>query len=60
MREGKRRVTFPVTPADHKRLKVLAAELEMTIEALLVEGLEDLFAKHAPEKRRSVDPDHGA
>lgn len=45
-REGKKRVTLSITPADHKRLKILAAKRERSQEALLQEALDLLFAKH--------------
>jgi hypothetical protein len=30
----------------HRQLKILAAERELTIEALMLQALTDLFAKH--------------
>lgn len=51
-REGKARVTTPLSPADHVRLKRLALDQTMargqrtTIEQLMAEALADLFAKY--------------
>jgi hypothetical protein len=46
-REGLKRITVAVSPAEHKRLKRLAVEIERSIEDLMREALADLFAKHA-------------
>jgi hypothetical protein len=46
-RAGKKKVTAPLDPAEHKRLKALAVERETTTEALLTEAIRDLFAKYA-------------
>ena len=46
-REGLKRITVAVSPAEHKRLKRLAVEVERSIEDLMREALADLFAKHA-------------
>lgn len=45
-RAGKKKVTAPLSPDDHKRLRHLALDLSVTTEALLVEAITDLFAKH--------------
>jgi hypothetical protein len=45
-REGLKRITVAVSPAEHKRLKRLAVEAERSIEHLMKEALDDLFAKH--------------
>lgn len=46
-RVGKKKVTAPLTPEDHKRLRHLALDRDATTEALLVEAINDLFAKYA-------------
>ncbi len=45
-RVGKKKVTAALTPADHKRLRLLALEHETTTEALLSEAIGDLFKKY--------------
>ena len=45
-REGKTNVTGYFPPTVKRQLRVLAAELDTTIQALLGEALNDLFAKH--------------
>jgi hypothetical protein len=43
---GKKKVTATLAPADHKRLRQLALEHEVTTEALLAEAISDLFVKY--------------
>jgi hypothetical protein len=45
-RVGKKKVTAALAPADHKRLRQLALERDITTEALLIEAINDLFAKY--------------
>ncbi|BDV36743.1 ribbon-helix-helix domain-containing protein [Methylocystis iwaonis] len=45
-REGLKRITVAVAPADHKRLKRLSVDTGRSIEDLMREALADLFAKH--------------
>lgn len=45
-RQGKANVTGYYPPAVKKQLRVLAAEHETTIQALLGQALNDLFAKY--------------
>ena len=45
-RAGKKKVTAALDPVMHKQLKSLAVERDTTTEALLVEAIADLFAKH--------------
>ena len=45
-RVGKKKVTAPLTLEDHKRLRHLALDRDVTTEALLVEAVTDLFAKY--------------
>lgn len=45
-RAGKKKVTAPLTPEDHKRLRHLALDRDATTEALLVEAINDLFVKY--------------
>jgi hypothetical protein len=45
-REGKSNVTGYFPPAVKKQLRLLAAQQETTIQALLAEALNDLFAKN--------------
>lgn len=56
-RAGKKKVTAALDPAMHKQLKSLAVEREVTTEALLVEAIADLFAKHGmlPGRQEKVD-----
>jgi hypothetical protein len=46
-RAGKKKVTAALEPPRHKQLKLLAAEREVTTEALLAEAIDDLFTKYA-------------
>ena len=46
-REGLKRVTFGLVPAEHRRLKRLSADTGRNIEDLMREALADLFAKLA-------------
>jgi hypothetical protein len=45
-RVGKKKVTATLAPSDHKRLRQLALERDVTSEALLTEAISDLFAKY--------------
>lgn len=45
-RQGKKKVTAALDPADHKRLRQLGLERDITNEALLTEAIGDLFAKY--------------
>ena len=45
-RVGKKKITATLAPADHKRLRQLALERDVTTEALLTEAISDLFAKY--------------
>ncbi len=45
-REGKSNVTGYFNPAVKRQLRILAAERDTTIQALLGEALNDLFAKY--------------
>ena len=45
-REGKSNVTGYFDPAVKRQLRILAAEQDTTIQALLGEALNDLFAKY--------------
>lgn len=45
-RAGKKKVTAQLVPEDHKRLRRLALDHETTTEALLLEAINDLFAKY--------------
>ena len=45
-REGKSNVTGYFPPAVKRQLRLLAVERDTTIQALLAEALNDLFAKH--------------
>ena len=45
-REGKSNVTGYFPPAVKKQLRILAADRDTTIQDLLAEALNDLFAKH--------------
>jgi len=45
-RAGKKKVTATLVPSDHKRLRRLALERDVTTEALLSEAISDLFAKY--------------
>jgi hypothetical protein len=45
-RAGKKKVTAALDPPVHKQLKGLAVAQDTTTEALLLEAINDLFAKH--------------
>lgn len=45
-REGMKRITAPVAPEEHRRLKRLSVDTGRSIEELMREALSDLFAKH--------------
>src|ERR1035438_5216751 len=45
-REGKSNVTGYFPPAVKRQLRILAADRDTTIQDLLTEALNDLFAKH--------------
>jgi ParB-like chromosome segregation protein Spo0J len=45
-RAGKKKVTATLAPSDHKRLRRLALERDLTTEALLAEAISDLFTKY--------------
>jgi hypothetical protein len=45
-RVGKKKVTAPLDPPDHKRLRQLALERDATTEVLLTEAISDLFIKY--------------
>lgn len=45
-RTGKKKVTAPLNPESHKLLRQLALDNGTTVEALLLEAIRDLFAKH--------------
>jgi hypothetical protein len=45
-REGKANVTGYYPPSVKKQLRILAADRDTTIQDLLAEALNDLFAKH--------------
>jgi len=45
-RQGKKKVTAALEPAEHKRLRQLGLERDATNEALLTEAISDLFAKY--------------
>ena len=49
-RVGKKKVTATLDPVMHKQLKSLAVERDTTTEALLVEAITDLFAKHGANR----------
>ena len=51
-RFGKKQITVPLDPPEHKRLKHLAIELERTVEDLMREALGDLLAKYPEPDRR--------
>lgn len=44
-REGMKRVAFGLPPEEHRRLKRYAVDTGRSIEALMREALDDLFAK---------------
>jgi len=45
-RQGKKSITGYFDPAVSQQLKILSAERDMTIQALLAESLNDLFEKY--------------
>lgn len=45
-REGKKKLTATVSPADHKRFKYLGLEIDKGGERMLLEALSDYFVKH--------------
>jgi hypothetical protein len=45
-RVGKKKVTATLDPQDHKRLRQLALDRDITTEALLNEAITDLFQKY--------------
>lgn len=45
-REGLKRITAPVAPEEHRRLKRLSVDTGRSIEELMREAIADLFAKH--------------
>lgn len=53
-REGKSNVTGYFDPVVKRQLRVLAAERDTTIQTLLGEALNDLFAKHGKPEVVSV------
>ena len=54
-REGKSNVTGYFDPAVKRQLRILAAEQDTTIQALLGEALNDLFAKCGKPEIVSVE-----
>ena len=53
-RDGRTNVTGYFLPAVKRQLRILAAEEDTTIQALLEEAIDDLFAKHGkPEIARA-------
>jgi hypothetical protein len=46
-REGLKKVTAALDPAQHKKLKRLSVDQEKSVEDLLREAVQDLFAKYA-------------
>jgi hypothetical protein len=51
-RFGKKRITLLVDPAEHKRLKHLAVEIERSIEDIMKEALDDWLAQYPELDRR--------
>lgn len=45
-REGMKRLTVVVDPAEHRRVKRLSADTDRSIEDLMREALADLLQKH--------------
>jgi hypothetical protein len=45
-REGMKRLLVPVTPALHKRLKMIAVSEDTTLEAITRAALESYVSKH--------------
>ncbi len=56
-REGKSNVTGYYDPVVKRQLRLLAAEHDTTIQALLGEALNDLFAKHGKPEVVAVGGD---
>ncbi|MGD0909706.1 MAG: ribbon-helix-helix domain-containing protein [Candidatus Acidiferrales bacterium] len=54
-REGKSNVTGYFHPAVKKQLRILAADRDTTIQDLLAEALNDLFAKHGKPEIAPMD-----
>ena len=54
-REGKSNVTGYFPPAVKKQLRILAADRDTTIQDLLAEALNDLFAKHGRHEIAPVE-----
>lgn len=46
-REGLKKVTAALEPAQHKKLKRLSVDQDKSVEDLLREAVQDLFAKYA-------------
>ena len=55
-RAGKVAVTGYFAPEVRRQLKRLAADADSTVQALLVEALNDLFAKHGIAEIAESDP----
>lgn len=55
-RVGKSNVTGYFEPVVKKQLRLLAVEHDTTIQALLGEALNDLFAKHGKPEVVALDP----
>jgi hypothetical protein len=45
-REGKKKLTVTVSPAEHKRFKYLGLEIDKGGERMLLEALSDYFVKY--------------
>ena len=54
-REGKSNVTGYFDPAVKRQLRILAAEQDTTIQALLGEALNDLFAKRGKPEIAQIE-----
>jgi len=54
-RQGKANVTGYFPPSVKKQLRILAADRETTIQDLLAEALNDLFAKHGKPEIAPTD-----
>jgi hypothetical protein len=57
-REGKSNVTGYFHPAVKKQLRILAADRDTTIQDLLSEALNDLFAKHGKPEIAPAQAQH--
>ena len=57
-REGKSNVTGYFHPAVKKQLRILAADRDTTIQDLLSEALNDLFAKHGKPEIAPAQEQH--